>query len=273
MRQILRRIVPVLLVLTLLLTLCGCDSREAIEENPAIRQGVDTVLKSLMAEDADSCYGAFNSEVSREAFDSAFAPMCDVLQGIESYVLTRSGYNYYNRNGVVTIQHSYWMISGEREFLVDAAIVEGAPGLKSFYITPKEQTTAYYTGTPGHMKDAGILQWVVLSLGVASAIFILWMMVDCLRRKPRRMAVWLVAILLGAVVFRLSYSAGSINFRLNFGINLSLSSLIRYGNGSFALNLLIPVGAIVYLIKRKQLPPRKAEVMPEEQETEETQNG
>ena len=82
-----------------------------------------------------------------------------------------------------------------------------------------------------------------------------------------------MAILLGAVVFRLSYSAGSINFRLNFGINLSLSSLIRYGNGSFALNLLIPVGAIVYLIKRKQLPPRKAEVMPEEQETEETQNG
>ena len=273
MRQMLRRIVPVQLVLTLLLALCGCDPREAIEENPAIRQGVDTVLKSLMAEDADSCYGAFNSEVSREAFDSAFALMCDVLQGIESYELTRSGYNYYNRNGVVTIQQSYWMISGEQEFLVDAAIVEGAPGLKSFYITPKEQTTAYYTGTPGHMKDAGILQWVVLSLGVASAIFILWMMVDCLRRKPRRMAVWLVAILLGAVVFRLSYSAGSINFRVNFGINLSLSSLIRYGNGSFALNLLIPVGAIVYLIKRKQLPPRKAEVMPEEQETEETQNG
>ena len=273
MRQMLRRIVPAVLVLTLLLALCGCDPMEKIEENPSIRAGVDAVLGSLMAEDAEACYGAFNSEVPREDFDGAFAPLCDILQGIESYELTYSGYNYYNNNGVVTIRHSYWMRAGEKEFLVDAAIVEGAPGLISFHITPKEQTTASYTGTLGHMEGAGIFQWVILILGVVTAIFVLWMTVDCLRRKPRRMALWLLAILLGSVAFRLSYASGSINFRTNFGINLSLSSLTRYGDGSYVLSLIIPIGAIVYLIKRKQLQPKNAEVMSAAQEPEETQNG
>ena len=87
------------------------------------------------------------------------------------------------------------------------------------------------------------------------------------------MALWLLAILLGSVAFRLSYASGSINFRTNFGINLSLSSLTRYGDGSFVLSLIIPIGAIVYLIKRKQLQPKNAEVMSAAQEPEETQNG
>lgn len=44
-----------------------------------------------------------------------------------------------------------------------------------------------------------------------------------------------------------------INFRFNVGIYLAVSSLLRYGDGSHQLQLVIPLGAILYVCLRKRL--------------------
>ena len=64
---------------------------------------------------------------------------------------------------------------------------------------------------------------------------------------------WLLLIALGYMIFSLIVTQEQFRVGMNVGAILNYTSLIRYSTGGFTLRLMIPVGAIVYLICRKTL--------------------
>lgn len=181
------------------------------------------------------------------------------VQDVEDYALEPIHYNYSNSNGTVTIQLTYRMTTEQGSFIVTASRIEGYEGLAAVHIVPEEQTTLHHTGTLGNMEGTGAGQWVVL--GALTWVFVIWMFVDCCRKKIRRKALWLVLIALVALVLTLTMRGGSVNLRFNVGLYLQLSSLISYGDGSTQLSLVVPVGAIVYCAMRKRLEATAAPVL------------
>lgn len=254
-----KRITLLVLAAALVLCMAGCGGLE-IEDSPAIRSGTEAFLEALTAGDGDGAYAVMYSGISRTEFDPVFIEMYTCIEGVTDYTLEPIYYHYTSKNGTETIQMTYRMTAGDRNFIVTAQKTEGLEGLSGIHMAPEEQTTLHYTGTPGHMAGANAVQWAVLVLGTLAWVFVIWMVVDCSRRTIRMKALWLVLIILGAVILTLTVGSG-FNLRFNIGLHLRLSSLICYGDGSTELSLVIPLGAIVYLFSRKKL--TKQEPLPE----------
>lgn len=252
MKNTWKKITLLLLAAVLVLSFAGCGGIE-IKEDPEMNHAVEAFLDALVAEDADAGYEAVYSGIDRTEFDAAFAQMYTYVTDVTDYELEPIHYNYSNQNGTVTIQLTYRMTTADASFIVTASRTEGYEGLTGVHIVPEEQTTLHHTGTLGNMAGASALQWVVLVLGALIWVFVIWMAVDCCRRKMRLKWLWLLLIVLGALVLTLTVSGGSVNFRFNFGLYLQLSSLIRYGDGSSQLSLVVPLGAIIYWAQRKRL--------------------
>lgn len=247
-----RKIVGLILAAALVLSLAGCSGIE-VEDDPQIRSAVEAFLDALVAEDGDAAYSTVYSGIDRTEFDTAFAQMYPCVEGMGEYELEVIHYNYSNQNGTVTVQMTYRMTAGDRAVIVTASVTDGYEGLTGVHIVPEEETTLHHTGTLGNMAGASPVQWIVLILGALVWVFVIWMVVDCCRRKMRWKVLWILLIVLGALVLTLTMSSGSVNFRFNFGLYLQLSSLIRYGDGSTQLSLVVPLGAIIYCVLRKKL--------------------
>lgn len=267
MKMMWKRIAMLILAAALVLSMAGCGEIK-VEDDPEIRRGVEAFLDGLVANDGDAAYAAVYSGIGRDEFDTALEQMLPCVEGMADYALELMHYNYSNRNGTVTIQTTYRMTAGEKSVIVTASRIEGYEGLTGVHVVPEEQTTLRHTGTLGHMEGANAVQWGMLVLGALVWAFVIWMIVDCSRRKITKKALWLVLIILGTVVLTLTLSGSSVNFRFNFGLYLQLSSLIRYGDGSSQLSLVVPVGAIVYCAMRRKLTkPEQPEPQPEIPET------
>lgn len=109
------------------------------------------------------------------------------------------------------------------------------------------------TGGVFSMEGANALQWLVLILGIATIGFTVFAFIDCARRKFKSKGTWCAIILLG--VLRVGFTVNQAGFAPNagFGLIISPSSLLTYSLGGYSLSLIIPVGAIVYLVMRKKL--------------------
>lgn len=264
MKKYIRCVLLLTMAAMLLLSLTACGGIK-IEDNPQARAGVDALLTALLEGDEEAGYKAVTDQINRKDFSQAFHQMAQLIADVESYELEPIGFNYQSRNGVTYRTMTYRMTTNDATFVVEAVVQDNVQGLLSFYITPEEYTALNYTGTPGHMEGASLAQWVVLAVGILSWVFVIWMAVDCCRRKIQRKWLWLIAIVLGSILLTLSTSASSVNLRFNIGIHLRLSSWIFYGNGDTQLNLLVPVGALLYLLRRKKLANSKeVEVTPPE---------
>ena len=259
MNPIWKRLALLALVAALVLSLAGCSVPE-LEDDPAIRSDTDAFLEALTAGDGDGAYAVLYSGIPRTEFDAAFDGMHTYVEGVADYTLEPIYYHYTTKDGTETIQMTYRMTAGGRNFIVTALKTEGLAGLSGVHMAPEEQTSLHYTGTPGRMAGANLVQWAVLVLGVLAWVFVIWMVVDCSRRKIRLKALWLVLIILGAVILTLTVD-GDFRMGFNIGLHLRLSSLICYGDGSMELSLVIPLGAIVYFFRRKKL--TKPEPLPE----------
>lgn len=244
--------ISLFLVATLLLILfCGCSQIE-IKDHPTIRQHVDTMLDSLLTGKLDGAYDTVSDLITSSTLPAAFAEMRSILSGVETYELTPIQMNYVNQNGIKSTYYTYRMVTNADVFVVSAAIAEGYDGLVSFSIIPESQTKLAYTGIPGHMQGANILQWAILILGLLTWVFVIWVFVDCCRHKFKRKWLWLLIILLGALILSFNYSNNHLGFQVNAGLYLTFSSLIVFSDNAAQLKLVIPLGAIIYLLCKKK---------------------
>lgn len=248
-----------LIVLLMAALFSGC-SNASIQDVPEIRAGVDNFISAILVDDPEEAFEVLHNDIKRTEFDAAYTQIYNCIKDVETYELTPIHYNFANRNGTKTIQLTYRMTTNSGAFIVTAAMIEGNEGLRAFNIVQEEQTALSYTGTPGHMQGANLLQWVVLVVGILTVVFVLGVFVDCCRTKIKRKILWLIFILLGGLILSLSMSNGMLNFHFNIGLYMKLSTLMYYGDGSVQLSLVIPLGAIIYLCSKKNLTAKALEV-------------
>lgn len=264
-----KRIFSVLAAFLLIVHLSGCTGMQN-KDIPEIRSHVDTFLTATLENEPNTAYGVFLKSLPRAKFNSVFPQIRELLKDVEEYTLQPIHFSQSSQDGK-TIRHiTYRMETNSGVFVVTATAADNKDGLLNIFIVPEEQTTLVHTGTPGSMKGASVIQWIVLILGFLTWGLVLWAFVDCCRRSVRTKPLWLLLIALGASLFTVSFIGGIISFRFHVGIYLTVTSLVKYGDGSSLLQLRIPVGAIVYLCLRKRLekplvdPPASTELPGEE---------
>lgn len=260
-----KKLLSVLVLVAMVLSLAACSGGDEWEsmlraaekmgdavEDAQVRAYTEQMLQCILADDFDGAYALVQDTVEKDAFVQAYADICAVLSGVQTYTLTASYKSANVNNGVSSVAIRYMLDGGQKRIMVESACTENTEGLAGFYVY--EYIPVTQTGTLNTMKGANAGQWILLIVGVLEMAFVLWMFVDCCCHKMKRKWLWLLLILLGAAAVTWSMQNGV--FRMNFNVGLFFNlytALIVHSDGGFALRIMVPVGAVVYAVMRKNL--------------------
>ena len=239
-----KKLLAVLLVLALLLTGCGRIS-EAIDD-PAIRADTEALLTAFVENDYAACRALVSKEVSDADLQSVFDSIHQLLAGMGSYEMTAVQCNRKVSDGrdVKTIR--YLVQSEDGNFYLEVAKENGKAGIAGWRVTEAAEDAE-------PTNPAGLAHRIFTVIGALTLCFVFWMVIDCFRRKMKRKWLWVPLILLGMVMLTFTMKDGGFNFRFNVGLYWGLTNLQTYVKGGFRAAVYIPVAAIVYFFKRKDL--------------------
>ena len=245
-----------IIILTVLILCSGCTAVLQELENAEVRQSTEKMLDALIANDLQAAYSLVNKICTEEDFKLAFTQMQQLLGNADAYELKLLSIyvnsSVTNGQKISSVSSVYEMTTKSRRVIVSIRM-DDQIGLNSFYITPYEKSDYFFTGTLNSIKDATGAQWGFLLLNVIAIGLTVFALVDCSRQKIKKKALWILLLVLGFVSLGATISPTS--FKLNFKVGwiTAYSALIRYGSGTVMLRLMLPVGTIIYFVKRRSL--------------------
>ena len=244
-----------LVVLVLLCSVTACGKAQVAEEDPAVRQLTEEMLDAFLADDEAAAYKVIQNADTPEAFSEKFPIIRDYLGQIESYTLTLVGNQETVTEGVTQYTALYMMETEQGYFEVTVSQKSDTPGLYAFHAVAEKDSTPKFTGTLSTMGGATLWQWVLLLVGLGTYAFVIWMVIDCVRRPMKLKWLVLLMLVLGSVAFLYTVRDGKGS--LDFGIMnlLSYTALMIYKipPDAMQLRIFLPVGAMVYFFLRKRL--------------------
>ena len=243
-------------LLAVLLCFSGCAKLLQGMENPEVREDTCAMLDAVLADDLDAAYAMVSQVSTREEFVPVYEQWTDFLGGAADYELKLL--SYYTNTSVsggentVTVQAVYEMNTESARAIV-AVLVDSQLGITGFQVAPYEQTDYYYTGLLGHMEDADIVQWGLLLSNVVAIGLTVIALVDCCRHSVKKKGLWITVLILGFMTVSVKTAASTFGLHFSFGWLLYYAALVRYGGGTTILRILVPVGAVAYLIARRKI--------------------
>ena len=102
----------------------------------------------------------------------------------------------------------------------------------------------------------------MLALAVAAPLFSLYALVLCVRTRLRgKKWLWIVAILLGVGALSVNWTTGQWNFQPAY-VQLLSASATASPYGPWVISVSVPLGAILFVLRRKELTARVVEETP-----------
>lgn len=139
-----------------------------------------------------------------------------------------------------------------RWVLVDLSIAKGSgsTAITAFHVTPISQSPEYTNRFT--LAGKGFLQYTVLVLAVAAAIFSFCVFIVCVRIKPlKRKWLWAVFVLVGFGKIGVNGTTGELNITpLAFNIPCAGGSTLGV-YGPWVVSVFPPLGAVIFLTKRR----------------------
>lgn len=256
------RIIVLLLILALVLT--GCT--EMIDDS-AVRPDAEKLVEAFVQGDYQTCRMYLNEYVSDEDLQQFFPAISAELADLGEYTMTVVNWEFHTKNGETTSGYRYQIDGEGGSYYLDLTVLDGTPGFAGCFVSLAEDAAAPQT-------TWGIVNWLFLAVGLVGLAFVIWMVVDCAKRKMKRKWLWILLILFLTILLTFTTNESSSNFRFNLGAFLGVTGITTYASGAFEVNVYIPIGALVYFFKRRALTlpePAPVEEMSNGEETEETE--
>jgi hypothetical protein len=248
-----KKLIVLALAVMLVFALVSCVEPEIeTERGNLMKAECKAMVEALIANDVEAAYKLFIKEMNKQAFEASFPGLVEYVEGVETFELTQIGWYTGTDNGLNYYEAIFRMESNAGSFKISAVEVEGYEGLYNFHIV-NENEYENYTGTITKMKGASPFQWGMIIFSALCLGFVIWMLVDCIKRRIKYKPLWIVLILLGALVFTVTADSTGADFNVGAMLMLfSYSYLQVYAAGMVIFKLTLPVGAIIYLIFRKK---------------------
>ncbi|MBQ4112869.1 MAG: hypothetical protein IJD38_08740 [Clostridia bacterium] len=241
--QILTKLTALLCLLLLALTLASCTPDADIGSNTSLS---GQFMDHVMANDFDSAFGMVKATVTDTDFRPYWQTMQTAIRGAETYEMEQIGWKVNRSNGVTTRTTAYQVyLDNDRIILLRTVTRDGIEGIAGIHFS---DITDFIHTTDSYIPTVRIILYVFSGLCMA---FTVWMLVDCLRRKPKHKVLWAILIFLGVC---LNFTVGeTANFSFNVGLFFQTSSITADpGLISVVTKIVLPVGAILYLCLRKK---------------------
>ena len=236
-----------MLIICLASVFTGCGDTK---KNDEVKLLTEKFIDAILADDPDTAYSLMVSGINRAEFDAFFVQIKEIFDGVKTYELAQTGWNASINNGISSYKVTFKMTTDiGADYQVETTITENYENIFYIHITPMATGSS-----PANLFlipfNIGALIFSAAAIG-----FVIWMIVDCAKRKIGKKVLWIIIILLG-VSITLTIGNG-FNIKWMIGLAIAFSSVSLSG-GAVSFRLALPVGAIVYFILRKKLT-KKAE--------------
>ncbi len=245
-----RRLTCLALLLTVCFLLCGAalpGSESSRKEAYAYNEECTRlVLDALMTGDKQAILDVMGMDAS-EDFYNVYRNIAMTIQGNVGYDLVMLKTHTTQEDTLLIHRVDYRVtFSDRRVYGLIVYSVEGMRGLYLFRISEMLEEKAQNLAPAA--LSAGLTMLTLLSVG-----FVVWMLVDCIRRpmKKAHKVLWILAILAFAGIL-LEWSARSLYIGIFAWLPFGYSAISLVGT-LWQLRVMLPVGSIVYFFLRKKI--------------------
>ena len=238
------RVILVVVCLTTVISMISCVADMEIGNNTELGE---QFLSYVINDDYDAAYALIKNTVNTTDFSNYWANIHSIAEGATAYDMEQIGLNINLSNGLTTRVAAYqvYFDNGKTALfrIVTRDDIDGIAGLHFSDVTDFLRHTDTFVPA---------VKIVLLVISVLAFAFVIWMFVDCLRRKIKYKVIWAILILFG---FAFTITAGEqtgLNFALRFMIQRSTIAADP-SIASVIIKLVVPVGAILYICLRKKI--------------------
>ena len=251
----------IVIALSLVVLLAGCGQQEMMDKLAPKQEVAQAKLlvSQLAAKDFAAVESQLDSSIRSTSVRSALEKMAAAFPAEKAKSIATVGSRTVKANGVtsydLTFEHEYassWLITN-----VGLQERDGKVTVVGIHVNPMKQSLAQTSAFTFEGKSP--LHYVVLALAIAVPSFIVYSLVLCLRTPVvKRKWLWLLFVAIGFVQLSFNWTSGA------YGVQLISFALLGGGfsrAGPFApliLHVAVPVGAIVFLARRRSLTESKA---------------
>jgi hypothetical protein len=250
MRKIL---IVVVLVVASAFLLTGCAD---IIKTPQEDEFVEEWLASVENGDYAKYYGGIAGVSTEEEYVEAMKGLDDYYNGDIVDIKKTSAYiKTYTQNGQTTYSKElqYQIETTQDDYTLAIVFVsEDGVEYKPYYYNIIYSSELKGNGAVINFDDFDIVQLLLLILSVLSFGFMVFSIVLCAKSKVRLKGLWIPIIVIVQSGFTISRFPESFSFNINF-IATTISSLRKFLNGGTILTVMLPIGAILFVILRKTL--------------------
>ena len=182
-----KKLLAVFLVLALLLT--GCSGVSEAIDDASIRPLAQALLDSFVADDLAGCRALLDENVSDEQLEAYFSAIHLELKDLGPYEMTAVSWNRNITDEEDLTSIRYLIEAENMKLYLMVSMFTGSDRLSGFKLEDAENTAE-------PTLPMGPVHWIFLAVGAAVLGFVIWMFVDCARRKMKRKWLWLPLILL-----------------------------------------------------------------------------
>ena len=239
------RVMALFLCALILMTLASCAADMEVGNNT---QMANQFMDHVMADDYAAAYDMVKVNVANADFQAYWVGIQQTVAEAESYEMEQIGWQINKSNGETYYTTAYQVYPDNgRTVLLRVVTMEGTEGIAGIHFS---DVTAFMEKADTLTPVVGVILLVFSLLMLA---FVIWMFVDCLRRKMKTVHKVLWAFLIfGGIALTVTVGQTS-GFNFQIGLMFQTSSITADpGLQAFVTKLVIPLGAILYCCLRKR---------------------
>jgi len=241
--------------LLLVFLLYGCSQEEILQKfsTPADQAIAKNYIDRLRGHDFDEIEKAFDENIKGRDLPGTLAKMANLIPAGEPTSIKLVGAERYVMRDITTVNTTYEYNFAGTWLLINVAVrTQGeAKTIVGFHVRTEnesleEQNRFTLSGRP-------LFAYVVLGLAVSAALFSLYALVICIRTPmAKRKALWIVFILLGIGKISVNWATGQWGVYPLYVQLFSASAFAQF-SGPWVISASVPLGAILFLVRRKEL--------------------
>ncbi len=214
------------------------------------------IISQLAARDYASVEGQLSASLRTPDIRGKLEEIARQIPTVEPVAIRTVGSHMNTMNSVttyaLTFEYQYrdtWLIASTVLERRDNSVT-----LQGVHVVPRNQSLESENGFS--LADKSALHYIVVALAIAIPLFVVYALVACIRTKvPRRKWLWLLFVAMGIVQFHFNWTTGAWSIQ-PLAFSLLGAGFFKSGPvAPYVFILAFPLGALVFLAKRRTLAP------------------
>jgi hypothetical protein len=246
------------------MVLTGCDQASMINKMmpPKAEEAAKNYIELLGQHRFEDIENNLDRSIVTPETRDMLSRMAQMIPAQQPKSIKVVGLNVFSGPNVSTVNITFQYEYQSKWLLINVATQKKGNVTSIIGFNVSELTDSLENINRFKLTDKTMLQYTVLVLAITVPIFCIYALVMCIRtRMERRKWLWVLFVLFGVAKLSVNWTTGEWAINL-LSINLLGVSALAPAYGPWIISVSLPLGAIIFLLRRKNLLAQQDKIEP-----------